>query len=209
MTQIERIDAYGRKRDRIRLFLSDGACLKIPEEEFLALGLQIGDELPEETLVRLKELAGASDIRGTAAEIMGRRAMSRRDLERKLQERGASTGEARDAAEWMESLGAVDDAEYAAMLVRHYGRQGYGAGWLREKLREKGVPRELWDAALEELPDNEEQILRFLEGKLRGGQPEEKEKKRLTDALLRRGYPWGDIRAAWNRLGAETDGWDE
>ena len=203
MTQIERIDAYGRKRDRIRLFLSDGACLKIPEEEFIALGLQIGDELPEETLVRLKELAGASDIRGTAAEIMGRRAMSRRDLERKLQERGASTGEARDAAEWMESLGAVVDAEYAAMLVRHYGRQGYGAGWLREKLREKGVPRELWDAALEQLPPPAEQIGQFLDARLRGELPDERTRKKLTDALLRRGFGWSEIRAALNRRGAE------
>ena len=34
--------------------------------------------------------------------------------------------------------------------------------------------------------------------------PDEKEKKRLTDALLRRGYSWGDVKAAWNRLGSET-----
>jgi SOS response regulatory protein OraA/RecX len=61
--------------------------------------------------------------------------------------------------------------------------------------------------ALEEAPDNAAQIDRFLEQKLRGRQPDEKEKKRLSDALLRRGYPWGDVKAALNRLGAEI--WED
>ena len=65
------------------------------------------------------------------------------------------------------------------------------------------MPRELWEEALEELPEPAEQIRRFLEGKLRGRTPDEKEKKRLSDALLRRGFGWGDVKAGLNRLGAE------
>ena len=133
--------------------------------------------------------------------------MSRRDLERKLKEKGASEADARYAAEWLEAIGAIDDAGYAALLVRHYSQMGYGPARLREKLREKGVPRELWDDALDQAPDNGAQIDRFLADKLRGRLPEEKEKKRLTDALLRRGYAWGDVKAAWNRMGEET--WEE
>ena len=72
-----------------------------------------------------------------------------------------------------------------------------------ETLREKGVPQELWDAALEELPEDGGQIDRFLQGKLHGRAPEEKEKKRLTDALLRRGFPWREIKSAWSRYGSE------
>ena len=51
--------------------------------------------------------------------------------------------------------------------------------------------------------DSAEQIDRFLAAKLRGRTPEEAEKRRLTSALLRRGFSWGDIREAWGRLGAE------
>ena len=101
-------------------------------------------------------------------------------------------------------MGAINDADYAALLVRHCADLGYGPARTREKLYEKGVPRELWDEALDQLPDNGEQIDRFLQSKLRGRMPDEKEKKRLTDALLRRGYSWGDVKAAWNRLGSET-----
>ena len=52
-------------------------------------------------------------------------------------------------------------------------------------------------------PDSAGQIDRFLAEKLRGRAPEEAEKRRLTGALLRRGYDWGEVKAAWSRLGAE------
>ena len=205
--RIDRIEASKHKRGRVLVFLEDGACLKITEQELLDFGLRAGDELDKPTLDRLKEAAGVSNVKATAADLIGKRAMSRRDLERKLQEKGASEAEARYAAEWLEAIGAINDADYAALLVRHCAQLGYGPARIRDKLYEKGVPRELWEDALDTLPDQSEDVERFLRSKLRGELPDEKEKKRLTDALLRRGFSWGDVRAAWNRLGSET--WED
>ena len=202
--RIERVEASKHKRGRVLVFLEDGACLKITEQELLDFGLRAGDQLDEAALSRLKEAAGVSNVKAAAADLIGKRAMSRAALEKKLKEKGASEAEARYAAEWLEAIGAINDADYAALLVRHCADLGYGPARTREKLYEKGVPRELWDEALDQLPDNGEQIDRFLQSKLRGRMPDEKEKKRLTDALLRRGYSWGDVKAAWNRLGSET-----
>ena len=201
--RIERIVASEHKRGRVLVFLADGACLKVTEQELLDFGLRPGDELDEATLKRLKDAAGVSDVKARAADLVGRRAMSRHDLERKLRDKGASEAEARYAAEWMEAIGAINDADYAAVLARHCAQMGYGPDRVREKLREKGVPRELWDDALDTLPDPAEQIDRFLSSKLRGGEADEAAKRRLTGALVRRGFSWGDIRAAWKRLGAE------
>lgn len=205
--RIDRVEASRHKRGRVLVFLEDGACLKITEQELLDFGLRAGDQLDEETLGRLKEAAGVSNVKAAAADLIGKRAMSRRSLEQKLREKGASEAEARYAAEWLEAIGAIDDADYAALLVRHCAQLGYGPARIRDKLREKGVPRKLWDEALAQAPENGEQVDRFLAGKLRGRTPDEKEKKRLTDALLRRGFSWGDVRAAWNRLGSET--WED
>ena len=205
--RIERIEASKHKRGRVLVFLEDGTCLKITEQELLDFGFRAGDLLDEEILRRLKQAVGVSDTKATAAELIGRRAMSRAVLERKLQDKGASVAEARYAAEWMEAIGAINDAEYAAMLARHYASRNYGPARVRDKLYEKGVPRELWEDALQELPESGEQIDRFLEQKLRGRLPDEKEKKRLSDALLRRGYSWGDVKAGLNRLGAEI--WED
>ena len=205
--RIDRIEASKHKRGRVLVFLENGACLKITEQELLDFGLRAGDELDKPTLDRLKEAAGVSNVKATAADLIGKRAMSRRDLERKLQEKGASEAEARYAAEWLEAIGAINDADYAALLVRHCAQLGYGPARIRDKLYEKGVPRDLWEDALDTLPDQSEDVDRFLRSKLRGELPDGKEKKRLTDALLRRGFSWGDVRAAWNRLGSET--WED
>ena len=203
--KIERVEASRHKRGRVLVFLEDGACLKITEQELLDFGLRAGDDLNEAALAKLKEAAGVSNVKATAADLIGKRAMSRASLEKKLKEKGASEADARYAAEWLEAIGAINDADYAALLARHYGEMGYGPQRVRDKLYEKGVPRELWEDALDQLPDNGEQIDRFLQSKLRGRTPEEKEKKRLTDALLRRGYSWGDVKAAWNRLGTAVE----
>ncbi len=205
--RIERIEASKHKRGRVLVFLADGACLKITEQELLDFGLRAGDELDDSVLSRLKAAAGISNIKATAADLIGKRAMSRASLERKLQEKGASEAEARYAAEWLEAIGAIDDADYAALLVRRCAQLGYGPARIRDKLYEKGVPRELWDEALEQAPENGGQIDRFLAGKLHGRAPDEREKKRLSDALLRRGFSWGDVKAAWNRMGSET--WED
>lgn len=203
--RIERLEPSRHKRGRVLVFLEDGACLKITEQELLDFGLRSGDELDEAALQRLKEAAGVSNVKVTAAELVGKRAMSRHDLEKKLREKGASDAEARYAAEWLEAIGAINDAEYAALLARHCADMGYGPARIRDRLYEKGVSRELWEDALASLPEEGDRIDRFLAGKLRGRRPEEAEKRRLTAALLRRGYAWGDVRDAWSRYGEQIE----
>ena len=204
--RIDRIEASKRKRGRVLVFLEDGSCLKITEQELLDFGLRAGDELDESTQKRLKEAAGVSDVKTTAADLIGRRAMSRATLEKKLREKGASEADARYAAEWLEAIGAIDDADYAALLANHCARQGYGPQRVKQKLFEKGVPRDLWEDALATLPDPAEAIDAYLHSKRRG-ELDEQEKKRLSDGLLRRGFAWSDIWAGLNRLGAEV--WEE
>ena len=201
--RIERIEPSRHRKGRILVFLEDGACLKITEQELLDFSIHAGDALDEETLRRLKEAAGLSNVRAKAAELIGQRALSRKELERKLREKGASAEEAENASAWLSSIGALDDAAYAAALVRHGIGKGDGPARIRAKLHEKGVPMELWEEALAALPPDGDQIDAFLSRKLQGRIPEEAEKRRLTAALLRRGFAWEEIRAAWKRRNAE------
>ena len=80
--KIERIEASRHKKGRVLVFLEDGACLRITEQELLDFCLRSGDELDDKTLQRLKEAAGVSNVKATAADLVGKQAMSRRDLER-------------------------------------------------------------------------------------------------------------------------------
>ncbi len=70
---------------------------------------------------------------------------------------------------------------------------------------EAGYPPELWDDALSQLPDSADAIDGFLKKKLGGRTPDRATLKKLSDALLRRGFSWNDIRPALNRLGGEIE----
>ena len=197
--RIDRILPVRNKPGRVTVHFEGGESLQLTEQEVLDFGLRPGDEPDGATLARMKEAAGRSGARITAAELVGKRAMSRRELERKLRDKGAPETEAQYAAEWLEAIGAIDDAAYAAALVRHHGAQGYGPGWIREKLREKGISRDLWEEALEQLPPPEEHIDRWLERRWKGAAPDPAEVKRAAAALVRRGFSWSDVRSAMTR----------
>ena len=201
--KIDRLEASSHKKGRILVFFDNGSLLKITQQELLDFGLRAGDKVTEELLEELRAAAGRSDVKSAAADMIGRRPMSRRDLEKKLRDKGASEEGAAAAGDWLEEIGALDDRAYAALLVRHCGDLGYGPARMREKLREKGVPRQLWDEALEQAPDTQSQIRSFLEKKLTGGAVSGKEKKRLFDALLRRGFSWSDVKVVWTRMMGE------
>ncbi|MBR0282488.1 MAG: RecX family transcriptional regulator, partial [Oscillibacter sp.] len=89
-------------------------------------------------------------------------------------------------------------------LARDCAAKGYGPAKIRAKLYEKGVPKELWDAAMSDLPDGHAQIDAYLSRKL-SGTPDADTKRRLTASLLRRGFSWDDIRAAWGRVGEDME----
>ena len=87
------------------------------------------------------------------------------------------------------------------MLVRHYSAMGYGVAKLRDELYRRGVPKELWDDALEQMPDVETVIEKVIAQKTKGAALNEKERRKLFEALLRRGFSRQDIKNALGRLG--------
>ena len=87
-------------------------------------------------------------------------------------------------------------------MVRSYSARGYGERKLRDELYRRGVPRELWEDALAQREDPAQAIDALVEKRLRGRTPDRQELKKLSDALARRGYRWGEIHEALRRYGA-------
>ena len=77
--------------------------------------------------------------------------------------------------------------------------KGYGKSRIKNILFEKGIPQELWEEALAELPEMDDAIDRFLLRRWQGKDPDEKEVKRTVDALIRRGHSWKDIQSGLRR----------
>ena len=143
--RIEQIKESQRKKGRLLVRLEDGNVLRVTEEELLRFGLRAGMELDEETAEALQASARASAARAAAASIIGSRALSKQELTSRLVKKGNEASDAQAAADWLEDIGAVNDAAYAASLARHYGGRGYGPARVREELRRRGVDRALWE----------------------------------------------------------------
>ena len=199
--RIEKIEKSKHKQERILVYLEGGDLLRITENELLHFGLYAGLDIDGETVVELQKAAAHSETRSRAANMISTRPLSKKELFRKLRDKGASEADAADAADWLEGIGALDDAAYAAMLVRHYSAMGYGAARLRDELYRRGVPKELWDEALEQAPDAETVIEKVIAQKAKGAALDEKGRRKLFDLLLRRGFSRQDVKNALGRLG--------
>ena len=198
--RIDEVKPSQRRAGRFLVKLEDGSILRLGEAEVLRFGLRAGTELDAGLLSEIEAAARCSQVKAQAAALSGSRALSRRELEEKLARRGAGAEDIQAAVNWLEELGAIDDAGYARLVARHYGDRGYGPGRVREELRRRGVPREFWDGALAELPDSGKAIDAYLQKKCRGAAPDEGERRRLADALRRRGFAWEDVQSALERL---------
>jgi regulatory protein len=127
-------------------------------------------------------------------------------LLKKLRTRSLSVSEARgvlreyslDAAEvdhliaQMDEYGYLDDAALADQLI-HAGadRKCQGRQAIAQTLAKRGIPREVADVALAELPDDDlERALEFARSKARSLQSLDRDTalRRLTGQLARRGY---------------------
>ena len=187
--------------------LEDGSVLRIGEGEVVDFALCADRELSGEEAERLQDAVRRGGLKTRAIELLMRKPQSRRELGKKLAEWGACPEEAEAICDRMEELGCLNEGEYAGQIVRHYAQKGFGERKIRDELYRRGVPRELWEQALEQLreEDSAGAIDAFLEKKLKGSR-DPGEIKRASDALARRGFHWSEISDALRRYGMEV--WD-
>ena len=152
------------------------------------------------------EPASVEAAKRKALSLLDRRDYSRAELLRKLDEKGYDAAAAEEAVDRLVYLGFVDDARYAPIVVRHYAAKGYGAQRIRGELQRRGIAKELWDAAMAEMPQQDETLDRLLRSRLKGAPASDRDAlRKATDALRRKGYGWDEISAAVERMRAEEE----
>ena len=193
MTQSKRVP------DRWYAEFEDGTTLRVNIALIADYSLFTGRDLSDEEMAELSGAAGRVNAKARALRIIGSRNMSRQELYRRLVEKGENEENAEEAVAWLESIGAINDEEYSGMIVRHYAGKGYGVGRIKNELYRRGIPREMWDAALAEMPDTEGPLDRLVASKLKGEMPDAAMLKKVSDGLCRRGYTWEEIKSALRR----------
>jgi len=195
----------------LRLIFEDGKRLKAPAFKVVELGLSIGSEVSPEEFLALENAQSLASCKERAVRILTASGLSKKELQKRLVQKGEREEDAAEAVRWLEELRLVDDLETAKQLVRSAALRGYGRARAKSILYEKGIPKEFWEEALEELPEMDGAIDTFLRRKLEGKELDGKLIKKTVDALIRRGHSYHDIQEGLRRFEAELpeDTWED
>ena len=206
-----RIDSLKNSPDRAGRYwviFDDGTKLGLYRQTVEDFGLYIGKELTEEEKAQLLTAAGKMSAKMRAVRIVSAASVSKRDLEERLVRKGEDPEQAREAVQWMEDLHLVDDRNTAEAVVHSCISKGYGLQRAKQALYEKRIPKQYWEEVLEDYPDQNERIEKFLLSRL-DGDSDQKQIKKAVDALIRRGHSYGTIRRVLNNLSFDSDDYIE
>ena len=195
---IETIVRDSEKKDAFSVKFESGEVTKVSVAQIADFGLYPGLELSDGEYEELRSALELSSSKAKALRILGSRRLSSGEIERRLRGRGINEETASETARWLESIGAVDDPDYAATIVRHYMSKGYGVARIRDELYRRGIPRELWDEALENADGFEDAAHEYLLKKLRGSSDRD-DLRRAKETLCRRGYSYSEASEAVRR----------
>lgn len=184
---------------RYYVLFEDESFMRLYRQSVEDFGLYTGKELTESELASLREHAGKISAKMRAVRIVSASSVSKKDLQQRLVRKGEDPEQAREAVAWMSELNLLDDAKVAEQVVNRCISKGYGLARAKQALYEKKIPKQYWDEALADYPQQEEKIRDFLQARL-DEDSDAKDVKKAVDALLRRGHSYGTIKKVLSRL---------
>ena len=202
-----RIDLLKTTPDRAGRYwitLENGKKMALYRQTVEDFALYSGKELSDDEWKRLQEHAGQMSAKMRAVRIVSASSVSKRDLEERLVRKGEDPEQAKEAVRWMEDLHLVNDRNTAEQVVHSCISKGYGLQRAKQALYEKRIPKEYWEEALEDYPDQMERIVSFLRSRL-DEDSDSREVKKAVDALLRRGHNYSTIREALRIISLDSD----
>ena len=202
-----RIDSLKTAPDRAGRYwvtFDDGSRMGLYRQTVEDFALYSGKELSDEEWKALQEHAGQMSAKMRAVRIVSASSVSKKDLEQRLVRKGEDPKQAKQAVAWMEDLHLVDDRNTAEQVVHSCISKGYGLQRAKQALYEKRIPKEYWEEALADYPDQMENIVKFLRSRL-DADSDDREMKKAVDALLRRGHSYSKIREGLHIISLDSD----
>ena len=206
-----RIESIASRPDRAGRYLikfDNDTTMRLYRQTLEDYALYPGMELTQEQFRELSSAAGQMSAKMRAVRIVSASNVSKKDLQQRLVRKGETEKQAAEAVAWMEDLDLLDDRRTAEQIVDRCIRSGYGKARAKQALYEKQIPRDLWEDALADYPNQRDKILNFLNTRL-GNSRDPREHKRAIDALVRRGHSYSDIQHCLRQLSLDTDDFRE
>lgn len=208
MMKIESVSARPDRAGRYPVKLSDGSVLRLYRQTVEDFGLYSGLELSDKQMADLRTAAGAMSAKMRAVRIVAASSVSKSDLEQRLVHKGEDPEQAREAVAWMADMDLLDDRRTAEQIVHRCIGKGYGIARAKQALYEKRIPKQYWDEALVDYPDQMETIVSFLQTRL-NSRSNRREIQKATEALVRKGHSYSLIRKGLSQMMLDSEDFPE
>jgi len=146
------------RRRSTALRLDGRAWLRVEPEAFGELGVAEGDEIDDARRAAVEQALARVRARLFVVRSLAVRMQSAAEIEKKLAARDVPPEVAREAIERVAGYGYIDDASLAGQLARGMQSRGYGRRRAEQKLRTRGLPGQIAEAALDEAYGGRDEI---------------------------------------------------
>ena len=208
MMRIEQLKTTPDRAGRYYVHFDNGSVLRLYRQTLEDFSLYSGMELTQEQFEEICRSAEALSAKMRAVRIVSAANVSKKELESRLVQKGEKPNDAKEAIGWLEELNLLDDRKTAEQIVHSCIGKGYSLSRAKQALYEKRIPKELWEEALAQYPDQKEKISVFLHARITDAS-DQRQIKRAVDALLRRGHSYRVIREALSELSFDSDDFPE
>jgi len=147
----------------------------------------------------ITEPGGIDAARLCITRALNTRQMSLGELYDRLMQHRFDESVAAEAVAWAKDANLTDDKAYAEEIVRSYRKKGFGPRRIEQEFKKRRIPKKYWELALgwrEDIRDGGV-ALELIRKRAGGEIPEFEERQKLFAFLVRRGFSWDEIRAAW------------
>ena len=190
------------KGNKIHIYIDDEYRATVDSDFWYSEKYRNLKEIDEEELTELLCTVGFRRAYNKGLDYLSMRPYGKKELYKKLCEKGHEKESAELAVERLSELGLMNDEEFARILAQELcNRKGYSNNRIVRELIFKGIDREIAQNTVETLDNStQNRIILVVEKKYKNKLNDEKGRKRAIDGLLRLGYSYGDIKSALNEI---------
>lgn len=189
-----------RRKSLSAIYIDGEFALKLDTETVLSERLKVGEEIDDDRLFELVKTSDARRAKEKALWLISYRDHSEGELRQKLSKDFGEEAVDKALKRLME-LGLINDENFAKKYAESLSHKHLSQRQIQQKLRLKGIDKELSCETVEDLNlDEKEEIRALIEKKYIRKLSDEGDLRRTVAALQRRGFGYSDIKAVINEF---------
>lgn len=195
MPKITAIKKQLKNPDRFSVFVDEKYRFSFDQSGLLENKIKIGAEFDSSQIKNLEKKSIENKIFDLAYKKALRRQHSTKEMERYLYKKDLEQDAINLIISRLKKINVLNDQEFAVTYARYLAKK-YSTIDVKSRLYKKGLPRKTVDYALANIEIDQKDTLEKLVDK-KSKQSRYKDKQKLTEYLLRKGFNYSDIQAVF------------